>query len=261
MSAVVAHPDGRLLDLRGLVVAAPDRILLDGVDLYVDAGRVTALIGPSGAGKSLCARCVMGVVDVALGVLEGTLYYPPISGRDWYEGVRGGGARAMQRLFRATEHLRGAFFTYAPQVAGSALNPGRTIGRQLALALARRTEPPSDVGSAICEILDEVELLPRVARALPSELSGGQNQRAALAVAIAPEPALVVADEPETGLDPILRRSVTELLVRVCKGRGSGLLLISHHEDTVERIAQTVVRLAPPKRPAPAASRTAGAVA
>ena len=79
----------------------------------------------------------------------------------------------------------------------------------------------------------------------PSELSGGMCQRAALAIAVAPNPKLVIADEPETGLDPILRRSVIELLIRVTKEFRSGLLLISHHEDSVERIADDVVRLRP----------------
>ena len=74
--------------------------------------------------------------------------------------------------------------------------------------------------------------------------SGGMCQRAALAIAVAPNPKLVIADEPETGLDPILRRSVIELLIRVTK-ISFGLLLISHHEDSVERIADDVVRLRP----------------
>ena len=81
--------------------------------------------------------------------------------------------------------------------------------------------------------------------ALPNELSGGMCQRAALAIAIAPLPRLVIADEPETGLDPVLRRSVIDLLVRVCKQNLAGLLLISHHKETVEKIADNVVTLIP----------------
>jgi ABC-type glutathione transport system ATPase component len=71
-------------------------------------------------------------------------------------------------------------------------------------------------------------------------------QRAALAVAVAPQPELVIADEPETGLDPLLRRAVVELLVRVCTDHGAGLLLISHNHDTVDKIADTVITLRPP---------------
>jgi ABC-type glutathione transport system ATPase component len=151
----------------------------------------------------------------------------------------------MHRLARETSDLRGSYFTYSPQVAASALNPGRTIGRQMQLAMARRTSPPDEPSAEIVSLLDEVGLAPRTAAALPAELSGGQCQRAALAIAIAPLPRVVVADEPETGLDPVLRRGIIELLVSVCQNHGCGLLLISHHEDTVERLADTVVRLTP----------------
>jgi len=234
----------RLVELRGLQVRTRTRVLLEGIDVDVDPGRVTALVGPSGAGKSLTARCIMGLVDVSPGVVGGSLKYPAASGeKDWYKGHTGGGTRAMHHLARETAPLRGAYFTYAPQVAASALNPGRTVGRQIELAIRRRTEPVSNLGQEVRDILAEVGLEARTAASLPSEMSGGQCQRAALAIAIAPLPRMVVADEPETGLDPMLRRTVIELMVRVCKDRGCGLLLISHHEDTVERMAQTVVRL------------------
>ena len=234
----------RLVELRGLQVRTRSRVLLDGIDVDVEPGQVTALVGPSGAGKSLTARCLMGLVDVTPGVTGGSLRYPAASGeKDWLSPHLAGGSSAMNRLARQTEHLRGAYFTYAPQVAASALNPGRTLGRQIELAVRRRTELVSDMGATIRGLLAEVGLEPRTAASLPSEVSGGQCQRAALAIAIAPMPRMVVADEPETGLDPMLRRTVIELMVRVCRDRGCGLLLISHHEDTVERMAQKVVRL------------------
>jgi peptide/nickel transport system ATP-binding protein len=233
-----------LIELQGLTVCTPERALVEDVEMVVYPGRVTALVGPSGAGKSLTARCSMGVVDVVPGLKAGTLKYPAIDpDKDWYADVCGGGAAANQRLLEATRHLRGSYFTYSPQAASSALNPGRTVGRQLEIAIARRKTPPTDLGLAIGEVLDEVGLEPSVAGMLPSALSGGMAQRAALAIAVAPQPDLVVADEPETGLDPVLRRTVVELLVQVVRGRGAGLLLISHHEDTVARMADDVVRL------------------
>jgi peptide/nickel transport system ATP-binding protein len=188
----------------------------------------------------------MGLVDVSPGLVAGELRVPGTGDeRDWYRPHLGGGRRAMRRLARETAPLRGAYFTYSPQVAASALNPGRTIGRQMQIAIARRAEPPADLGGEIALLLGEVGLGPRSAMALPGELSGGQCQRAALAIAMAPKPRVVVADEPETGLDPVLRRSIIELLVEVGKRHGCGLLLISHHEDTVDRIADHVVRLHP----------------
>lgn len=236
-----------LIELRDLAIRTPERWLVNGVNMTVMPRRVTALVGPSGSGKSLTARASMGVLDVDPGLIRGTLRYPNLDvERDWFADVRGQGMDAQRELLEETRILRGAYFTYAPQSASSALNPGRTIGRQLQLAVERRDTPPDDLGEEIAKVLKDVGLGPEVARALPSSLSGGMAQRAALAVAIAPKPELVIADEPETGLDPVLRRAVVELLVRVCKEHGAGLLLISHHEDTVERIADDVVRLAAP---------------
>lgn len=237
-----------LVELRGLSISGPERVLVDDVNLDVNAGEVTALVGPSGSGKSLTARACMCVLDVTPGIKAGTLRYPQLDlKRNWFEDVLDCAEAQVpsrqRRLLRMTRSLRGAWVTYSPQSASSALNPSRTIGRQLQLAILRRKERPADVGAEIREILEDVGLGPRAARALPGELSGGMCQRAALAIAIAPSPALVIADEPETGLDPVLRRSVVELLVEVCKGRGAGVLLISHNLDTVERIADNVVRL------------------
>ena len=233
-----------LVVMDGLTINAPTRTLVEGVSFEIQGGRVTALVGPSGSGKSLTARATMCVLDVDPGLVAGSLRFPALDpALDWYEGVRGGGMSAQRKLLARTRHLRGAYFAYSPQAATSALNPGRTIGRQLAMAIARRQTPPNDLSAEIRRILGQVGLQPGAAGALPGELSGGMAQRAALAVAVAPKPRLVIADEPETGLDPLLRRAVVELLVRVCKEEGTGLLLISHHKETVQRIADDVIQL------------------
>jgi ABC-type glutathione transport system ATPase component len=248
MTATAPIPEAAasLLELRDLTIRAPDRTLVEGVAVGVEAGRVTALCGPSGAGKSLTARACMGVLDVLPGLVRGSLRYPAHGAKDWFEGVAGGGRRAQRQLLRDTEALRGGYLSYSPQAASSALNPGRTIGRQMEMAIARRTERAGNVGALVLELLHEVGLAPYVAGSLPGELSGGMCQRAALAIAMAPSPRVLIADEPETGLDPVYRRQIVELLVTVGKAHGCGILLISHHEDTVDRIADTVVRLKPP---------------
>lgn len=232
-----------LIVLEDLTICAPDRVLVEAVSLTVERGRITALIGPSGSGKTLTARAMMGVVDVSPGLISGRLLYPARHpGVDWFEGVLGNPS-AHHGLGRRTASLRGAYVTYAPQSASSALNPARTVGRQLEIAIGRRDQAPEEVGPVIATLLDEVGLPRRAAAMLPGALSGGMAQRAAVAVAIAPEPAVLLADEPETGLDPILRRRMLELLVEVGRRHEAGLVVITHHAETVERIADHIVRL------------------
>lgn len=235
-----------LLDLSDLCIKTADRTLVDGVSYSVRAGKVTAVIGHSGSGKSLSARAAMGVLDVVPGLARGSLRFPGWSGdRDWFANVRGMGAGAQRRLLAETTILRGGYLTYSPQSASSALNPGRTIGRQLEIAIGRREKPASNIGQVVREVLNEVGLPARAAYALPRELSGGMAQRAALAIAIAPQPRIMIADEPETGLDPVLRRVVTELMLEVARKHGVGLMLISHNMDTVDRVADVVVKIVP----------------
>jgi len=232
-----------LLVMEDLCIRTPERALVDGVSFEVKSGKVTAIVGHSGSGKSLSARAAMGVLDVDPGLARGTLVYPGISPQNLFEGVHNMGMGAQRELMRQTAKYRGGYVTYSPQSASSALNPGRTIGAQLKIAIDRRDQPPKSVAEAIREVLDEVGLPPRAAAALPRELSGGMAQRAALALAIAPQPTIMIADEPETGLDPVLRRVVTELMVQVASDHGVALMLISHNMDTVKRIADDVVRI------------------
>lgn len=232
-----------LLSVHDLCIRTSERSLVDGVSFDVVAGLVTAVVGASGSGKSLSARAAMGVLDVEPGLARGSLRYPAISDRDFFDGVRGEGMAAQRRLMKDMAQYRGGYVTYSPQSASSALNPGRTVGRQLEVAIARREKAPNDLGLAIREVLEEVGLPEWAAAAVPSELSGGMAQRAALAIAIAPKPQIMIADEPETGLDPVLRRVVTELMLEVARNHGAALMLITHNMDTVERIADNVVQI------------------
>lgn len=230
-----------LLVLEELCLRVPQRVLVEGVSIVVRKGRITAVVGASGSGKTLSARAAMGIIDPGLGLVRGSLRYPGVRSGELFSGVEGSGRLGRWRLQRRTRPFRGGYVTYAPQSASSALNPGRTVGRQLQLAIRRRLDRPDDEGREIRRILDEVGLPPGASAALPRELSGGMAQRAALAIAIAPEPQILIADEPETGLDPVLRRVVTELMLEVASHHRVGLMLITHNHDTVERIADEIV--------------------
>ncbi len=232
-----------LLELEDLCIRSHTRTLVDGVTVRCFSSVVTAVVGASGSGKSLSARAAMGVLDVDPGLQRGSLRYPGLGNKDLFDGVRGKGMSAQHRLLRETAQYRGGYVTYSPQSASSALNPGRTIGRQLEIAIGRRSKAPADMGVAVKEVLAEVGLPARASGSLPRELSGGMAQRAALAIAIAPEPRVMIADEPETGLDPVLRRVVTELMLEVAKNHRTALMLITHNMETVQRIADVVVQV------------------
>ena len=232
-----------LLDMRGLTIIHNGRNLVSEVDIIVEKGAVTALMGPSGSGKTLSARASMGQIHPAISLTAGSLRFPERDDRDWFAGVLNAGPKAQTELLEESAALRGPYVSYSPQMASSALNPGRTLGRQLEMAIMRRVDPVDNIALSVRRSLDEVGLPYHASRALPIELSGGMCQRAALAVAVASHPQLVIADEPETGLDPVLTRGITELLIEVCNERKCGLLLISHQDETVARIGASIIRL------------------
>ncbi|MGC6515197.1 MAG: ATP-binding cassette domain-containing protein [Myxococcota bacterium] len=231
------------IQLKGLEIRTSERVLVSDVHVSVHEGEILALVGASGSGKSLSARAMMGVLDVSPGLSAGELYWGARPGVNLFANVVGRGVAAQRRLARETAPLRGHWVSYAPQAAASALNPGRTIGMQLEMAIRRRDALPSSIPEEIRTLLDEVGLPPRVSNVLPGSLSGGMAQRAAVAVALAPAPSVLIADEPETGLDPLLRKRMVLLLVEVARRRNAALVLISHHRDTVDRVADTVVSL------------------
>ena len=135
-----------LLVLEHLTIRTPERSLVDGVSFSVKAGKITAVVGNSGSGKSLSARAAMGVIDVDPGLVRGSLRYPGVSNADLFEGVHGKGMAAQKALMKRTAQFRGGYLTYSPQSASSALNPGRTIGRQLEVSIARRATRPRAAG-------------------------------------------------------------------------------------------------------------------
>ena len=145
-----------LVQLRNLQIDAPTRTLVKGVNLDLMPETVTALCGHSGSGKSLTARAIMGVLDVDPGIQDGSLFYPILDpNKDWFKDILKKGMSEQKRLLEETRHLRGSYFTYSPQSASSALNPGRTIGRQLEMAILRREHPPENIGEEIAKKLAE----------------------------------------------------------------------------------------------------------
>ncbi|TYB44245.1 ABC transporter ATP-binding protein [Actinomadura chibensis] len=220
-----------MIEVRGLTARAGGSVLLDGVDLTVPAGGVTALVGPSGSGKTTTALALLG--EAAPGVrLRGS--------------VRVGGVAVVDEtgVTREAATLRGRTVAYMPQHPGSALNPARRTGAVLR-ELAALHRPGSAQGEVAAAALDQARLPSGrdVLRRFPHQFSGGQRQRVALAQALACGPRALVLDEPGTGLDAVTRMGVADRIAALARD-GMAVLLLSHDHDLVRTLAEHVVLLA-----------------
>ncbi|SFK80314.1 ABC transporter ATP-binding protein [Falsiroseomonas stagni] len=221
-----------LLALRGLRVAFPSRRGLvravDGVDFDIAGGEVLALLGESGCGKSVTSLALMGLLPATARV-EGEIVF---QGRD---------LRAIDPA--ALRALRGDALAMVFQEPMSSLNPVLTVGRQVAEALVAHGRADRRAARArAIELFGEVGLSDPARRydAYPHELSGGMCQRVMIAMAIACDPALLIADEPTTALDVTIQKQILALIEDLRRRRGTAVLLITHDLGVVAENADRV---------------------
>jgi oligopeptide/dipeptide ABC transporter ATP-binding protein len=204
---------------------------VNGVSFEVAAGECVGLVGESGSGKSVTATAVLGLLSPRGSEVDGSIQF---CGRDLLT--------ASERELVA---LRGTEIALVPQDSLGALNPMMRVGRQIAEVLRRkRGLGRAEAGSRAIELLDEMGI-PNPAqrsRQYPHQLSGGLRQRVCLAVSLAGDPSLLIADEPTTALDATVERRVLDLLDRERRERQMAVLLISHDLGVVRhRCSQLVV--------------------
>ena len=187
---------------------------LHGIDLAVDRGETLGVVGESGSGKSVTSLAVMRLLDRA-GRIEG--------GRIVFDGTD-----ITMASHADLRRLRGSALSMIFQNPRVALNPIRTVEQQIADVLRAHDKPANR--ARVLELLNDVLIRDpeRRLRAYPHELSGGMCQRVMIAMAIACEPTLLIADEPTTGLDVTTQRTVMELLAGIKAARGMALILITH---------------------------------
>ncbi|SNT42719.1 ABC-type dipeptide/oligopeptide/nickel transport system, ATPase component [Streptosporangium subroseum] len=226
-----------LLDVTGLGVrSGQGRELVSDVSFTLEAGARLGLIGESGSGKSLTALAIMGLLPTGMTASGSVVLDAPGLPRTQITGA----------TERDLNGLRGRAVTVVFQEPLTALDPLMRVGRQLAEPLGRRHGlRGAALRRAVVAALEEVRLTEpdRIARAYPHEISGGQRQRVAIAMALACEPALLIADEPTTALDVTVQAEVLALLDGLVSARGMALLFISHDLAVISRITDHVLVL------------------
>jgi oligopeptide transport system ATP-binding protein len=189
-----------------------------GVSFRVMAGETLAIAGESGSGKSVTAQAIIGLVDIPPG---------EIAGGD----IRFKGRSLLADGGRLARRLRGREIGMVFQDALAALNPGFSVGYQLAeLFRAHQGLSARAAKRRAIELIDRVHIPNAVMRAgdYPHQLSGGMRQRIAIAMAIALDPAVIIADEPTTALDVTVQAQIMELLEEIQADTGAALILITH---------------------------------
>lgn len=203
-----------------------------GISFSVPYGKTLAVVGESGSGKSVTAMACTQLLPK-----------PPIcevSGEIWFEG---------RNLLALSEEeirtVRGSGIAYIFQEPSTSLNPVYTIGFQIAEAIHLHIKNPGDVHLRVIELLDLVGIRDPEKRfgAYPHELSGGMQQRVMIAIALACEPKLLIADEPTTALDVTIQKQIMDLLLDLKRKLKMSIILITHNFGIVNGFADEVMVL------------------
>ena len=229
-SSAPAH--GIVLDVHGLTVTLSSdgrrNRVVDGIDLTVHRGEVFALLGESGSGKSMTARAIMGLID---------------KGDVDAQSMTLNGTDLLSLNAEQHRRMRGVQVSLVMQDALSALNPVLSIGDQIIdLIRAHRSVSRRAAEKRAVELLGLVGIPTpdRRVRNFPHQFSGGQRQRILIAMAIALEPDLIIADEPTTALDVTVQAQILDLLLSLRDRLGMGILLITHDLGVVMEVADQV---------------------
>ncbi len=219
-----------LLEVENLTVTFGSFRAVDGVSLKLEEGEVLSVVGESGSGKSVSMLAIMGLI--------------PYPGRVSADRLIFDGTDLLKLKPRERRRITGYDIAMIFQEPMTSLNPCFTVGFQITEALkvheggTRRQRRDRSV-----ELLDQVGIPAAASRlnSFPHQLSGGMNQRVMIAMAIACNPKLLIADEPTTALDVTIQAQILDLLIELQRERGMALVLITHNMGVVAETAKEVV--------------------
>lgn len=222
-----------LLDVRNLRVEFHTRrgvlTALDDVSLQINMGEVLGVVGESGAGKSLTGSAIIGLLDPPGRITKGEILLD--------------GRRIDTLPEDAMRCIRGREIGAIFQDPLTSLNPLYTVGRQLVETIVTHLPlTPSQARSRAIELLESTGI-PAAAQRIdhyPHQFSGGMRQRVVIALALAAEPRLIVADEPTTALDVSIQAQIIDLLKTLCRERGAAVMLITHDMGVIAETADRV---------------------
>ncbi|MGW7460692.1 ABC transporter ATP-binding protein [Streptomyces sp. NPDC054797] len=223
-----------LLEVRDLHVEFKTRDgvakAVNGVDYAVDEGETLAVLGESGSGKSVTAQAVMGILDMPPGRITGGEIL--FKGRD-----------LLKMKEEERRKIRGADMAMIFQDALSSLNPVLSVGAQLGeMYEVHRGMSRRDAKVKAIDLMDRVRIPAAKQRVgdYPHQFSGGMRQRIMIAMALALEPSLIIADEPTTALDVTVQAQVMDLLAELQRELNMGLVLITHDLGVVADVADKI---------------------
>ena len=203
---------------------------VNGVSYAVNQGETLAILGESGSGKSVSAQAIMGILDVPPAVITGG-------------GIRFQGRDMLTMEAEEQRQIRGPGISMIFQDALSALNPVYSVGFQIGeMFRVHRGTSRKEAKQHAVELMDRVRI-PAAARRVndyPHQFSGGMRQRVMIAMALALDPRILIADEPTTALDVTVQAQVMDLLKDLQRDTGMGLVLITHDLGVVNEVADRV---------------------
>ncbi len=211
-----------VIEIRDLVATYGERTILDGVSMQVAPGEIRVVLGPSGCGKTTLLKHAIGLLQPSSGSIR-------LFGQDIVELTEDQMAEILVRI--------GMLFQ------GGALIQSMTLLENVMLPLREHTHLDAEAVELTARIKLSIVGLGRFAELYPAEISGGMRKRAALARAIAQDPALLFCDEPTAGLDPVTAAGIDQLIVDLRDALGITVVVISHELTSIRRTADRVTML------------------